>query len=131
MAKTSYASVDDYIATQPAVVRPVLETVRRTIRKALPDAREIISYQIPAYRLPGGTALFFAGWKKHYSVYPAGAALVAAFRDELAPYEVNEKGTIRFPLSEPVPEKLIARIARYRAEEIEAASRAKSKAKAG
>ena len=126
MARTSYASVDDYIATQPEAARSVLETVRRAIRKALPDAEEIISYQIPAYRLPGGTALFFAGWKKHYSVYPAGGALVAAFRDELAPYEVNEKGTIRLPLSQPVPVDLIARIARFRAAEVEAVGKRKA-----
>jgi uncharacterized protein YdhG (YjbR/CyaY superfamily) len=70
--------------------------------------------------------LYFAGWKKHYSLYPATADLVAAFKDDLAPYEVNDKGTIRFPLFEPVPVRLIARIAKFRAEET--AERAKAKA---
>ncbi len=112
------ASVDAYIAAQPEAARPVLERVRAAIRRTLPDAQEIISYQIPAYRLPKGTALFFAGWKKHWSLYPAGKELVAAFRDELAPYEVNEKGTIRFPLNAEVPEGLIGRIAAFRRSEL-------------
>lgn len=126
MARTSYISVDDYLAAQPDAARPVLETVRHAIRRALPQADEIISYQIPAYRLPSGTALFFAGWKKHYSLYPAGSALVAAFRVELTPYEVNEKGTIRLPLSEPVPVELIERIARFRAAEVDGAKAGKA-----
>jgi uncharacterized protein YdhG (YjbR/CyaY superfamily) len=112
------ATVDDYIASQPEAVRATLDTVRRAIRRALPDAHEIISYQIPAFRVPKGTALFFAGWKRHWSLYPAGRTLVAAFRDELAPYEVNEKGTIRFPLDRPVPEDLVERIARFRRAEL-------------
>jgi uncharacterized protein YdhG (YjbR/CyaY superfamily) len=111
-------SVDAYIASQPEAARPVLELVRAAVRRALPDADEIISYQIPAYRLPKGTALFFAGWKKHWSLYPAGKELCAAFRDELTPYEVNEKGTIRFPLKGDVPEDLIERIAAFRRAEL-------------
>lgn len=118
-AVTRPATIDDYIANQPESVRPTLETVRRAIRGALPEAQEIISYQIPAFRLPGGAALFFAGWKRHWSLYPAGKDLVAAFRDELAPYKVNEKGTIQFPLDRPVPEDLVARIAAYRRAELE------------
>jgi uncharacterized protein YdhG (YjbR/CyaY superfamily) len=77
----------------------------------------VISYGIPAYRLEGRVAIYFAGWKSHYSIYPANARLVAAFKDDLAPYEVNNKGTIRFPLSEPVPVRLIARLAKFRAQE--------------
>ena len=116
MAKTDFTSVDEYIATQPEDVRPVLELVRRTIREAVPRADEVISYQIPAYKLDGNAVIYFAGWKRHYSLYPAGDPIVEAFKDELAPYEVD-KGTIRFPLSEPVPVKLIAGIAKLRAEE--------------
>jgi uncharacterized protein YdhG (YjbR/CyaY superfamily) len=116
MVKAAFKSVDEYIASQPETVRGVLECVRSSIRKAMPTAEEVISYKIPAYRLEGGLVLWFAGWKRHYSLYPAGDRLVAAFRDELAPYEVN-KGTIRFPLSEPVPEKLIEGIAKFRAKE--------------
>ncbi len=115
MARTSFESVDEYIATQPHNVRAILQRVRRTIRKAVPGAVEVISYQIPAYKLRGRPVLYFAGWKAHYSLYPATDRLVAAVA-ELAAYKVS-KGTIRFPLSQRVPVKLIARIARFRARE--------------
>ena len=124
MAKTDFKSVDEYIASQPEQVQAVLERVRSTLRKALPGAEEVISYQIPAYKLHGDRVIYFAGWKQHFSLYPAGERLVAAFKKELKEYEIS-KGTIRFPLSEPVPEKLIARIAKFRAKEV--ADRAKAK----
>jgi uncharacterized protein YdhG (YjbR/CyaY superfamily) len=98
--------------------------VRSAIRKAVPAAEEVISYKIPTYKLPGGPVLYFAGWKKHYSLYPVTERVVSAVKDELASYEIN-KATIRFPLSEPVPVKLIARIAKFRAQEV--AGRAKAK----
>jgi uncharacterized protein YdhG (YjbR/CyaY superfamily) len=102
MAKTDFKSVDDYIASQPEAAQDMLGRVRRAIRKAVPDAEEVISYQIPAYRVHGRVAIYFAGWKRHYSLYPATDSLVAAFEDELSPYKIS-KGTIRFPLSEDVP----------------------------
>src|SRR5579859_6067733 len=119
MAKTDFKSVDEYIAAQSAAVQGVLKRVRSIIRKAVPGAEEVISYQIPAYKLQGGAVLYFAGWKHHYSLYPAGGRLVAVFKDDLAPYEIS-KGTIRFPLSEPIPVKLIERIAKFRNKEIAA-----------
>jgi uncharacterized protein YdhG (YjbR/CyaY superfamily) len=115
--KAAFQSVDGYIAAQPAAVQEILERVRSAIRGATPEAEEVISYNIPAYRLHGGVVLYFAGWTEHYSLYPAGGRLVAAFKEELAPYEIS-KGTIRFPLAVPVPVKLIARIARFRSREI-------------
>ena len=122
MARTDFKSVNEYIASKPNDVRVTLNRVRSTIRKAVPAADEVISYQIPTYKLNGVPVLYFAGWKQHYSLYPAGGRLVAAFREELAPYEIS-KGTIRFPLSERVPVKLIRDIAKFRA--IEAAERRK------
>ncbi|MBV9155669.1 MAG: DUF1801 domain-containing protein, partial [Acidobacteriaceae bacterium] len=74
-------------------------------------------YKIPAYKLDGEIVLYFAGWKRHYSLYPAGEHLVEAFQHQLARYELS-KGTIRFPLSEPVPAKLIEQIAKFRAREL-------------
>jgi uncharacterized protein YdhG (YjbR/CyaY superfamily) len=127
MAKTGFKSVDEYIASKPGTVQGLLERVRSTIRKALPGAEEMISYQIATYKLQGRAVLYFAGWKRHYSLYPATAQLVAACKDELAPYEV-EKGTIRFPLSEPVPVKLIGRIAKLRAKEVAEIEKAKAAA---
>jgi uncharacterized protein YdhG (YjbR/CyaY superfamily) len=115
--KTAPASVTAYIAGFPRPVQVVLRRVRSIIRKAVPAAEEMISYQIPAYKLHGQPVLYFAAWKAHYSVYPSNARLVAAFKDELAPYE-QSKGTIRFPLAEPVPATLIARLAKFRAKEV-------------
>jgi uncharacterized protein YdhG (YjbR/CyaY superfamily) len=119
-------SVTEYIAGFPRGVQTVLRRVRSTIQKAIPGAEEAISYQIPTYKLNGRYVLYFAGWKEHYSLYPANARLVAAFKDDLAPYEVNNKGTIRFPLAKPVPVRLIAGIAKFRA--VEVAEREKAKA---
>jgi uncharacterized protein YdhG (YjbR/CyaY superfamily) len=116
MAKTDYKSVAEYLATLPKETRAILERVRVTVRKAVPAAEEAISYQIPALKLEGSPVIYFAGWKAHYSVYPATKKVVASFKRELAGYELS-KGTIRFPLSEPVPIKLIAAIAKVRAQE--------------
>ena len=124
MAKTDFRSVDEYIAKHPPAVQSILHRVRSTIRKAVPGAEEVISYQIPTYKLHEGYVVYFAGWKEHYSLYPASAQLVEAFKDDLAPYKVD-KGTIRFPLSQPVPVKLIERIAKFLAKE--AAERARAK----
>src|ERR1700693_6011814 len=116
MAKTNFKSVDEYIASQPEAVQGVLKRVRTTIRMAVPEAEEIISYKMAAYKLPGLPVLYFAGWKQHYSLYPATDHVVTALQDALSRYEIS-KGTIRFPLSEPVPVKLIERIAKLRAKE--------------
>lgn len=116
MGKANFTNVDEYISAQPETAQFMLQLVRSTLRKALPEAEEVIAYKIPAYRLHGEIVLYFAGWKQHYSLYPAGKRMVAAFEDQLAAYKVS-KGTIRFLLSEPVPVKLIARIAKFRGKE--------------
>jgi len=116
--KPDFKSVDDYIAAQSDDARDVLQRVRSVIRKALPKAEEVISYNIPAYQLHDKVVLYFAGWKQHFSLYPIGARLTAVLKSELAHYEFNNKGTVRFPLSEPVPVKLIERIAKLRADEV-------------
>ena len=118
------ASVREYIASKPKESRAHLEAVRRAIRKALPDAQEGLAYQMPAYMLNGIGVLYFAGWKSHYSLYPASDALAAAFARELTPYE-RSKGTIKFPLSEPVPVGLIERIAKFRARQVTTRNRAR------
>src|SRR5262245_3107284 len=117
MNKTHFKSVDDYIAAQPKATQALLRQVRSTIRKAVPGGEEIISYNLPTYKQHGRPVICFAGWKEHYSIYGATDSLVAFFKDELAPYEVNDKGTIRFRLSEPVPEKVIERSAKFRAKQ--------------
>ena len=119
MPTTDFQSVDDYIASQPEAVQSALEQVRDAIRKAVPKAEESISYKIPTYKVNGDPVLYFAGWKRHYSLYPASGLLLEAFQNDLGPYE-KKKSTIRFPLTEPVPVRLIERIAKFRAKEIAA-----------
>ncbi len=117
--------IEAYIDGQPAAARRALRRVRACFRRAMPDAEEVISYAIPAFRLHGAVALFFAGWKEHVSVYPVTAGIARALGEELGPYRAS-KGTLRFPLAEPVPVELIERIARARA--AEAAEHARAKA---
>jgi uncharacterized protein YdhG (YjbR/CyaY superfamily) len=126
MARTDFTSVAQYLATQPPKVRAVLRKVRAAIRAALPGAEEKISYRIPGYRYEGRMIIWFAGWKEHYSIYPATAFVVGELGDALGPYELR-KGTIRFPLDRPVPVRLITRIAKLRLKE----STARLAAKAG
>ncbi|MFM2124164.1 MAG: hypothetical protein RL328_615 [Acidobacteriota bacterium] len=119
-------SVDAYIAAQPEAARPNLDKLRATLRNALPNATEVISYGMPAYRLPEGLVIFFAGWKQHYAIYPGSGTFLAELQDELAPYE-QSKGTIRFPLTKPVPVRLITKLAKARAAEVIAKAAAKKK----
>jgi len=125
VTKPAVQSVPRYIAARPKNVQAILKRVRSIIRKAVPGADEVISYGIPAYKLHGRPVLFLAGWKEHYSLYPGNGHFITALKVDLSPYEVR-KGTIRFPLSEPIPVKLIERIAKLRAKEV--AERAKAKA---
>lgn len=115
MAKVTFKSVGEYLAKQPPEARSILRVVQSAIRSAVPEAQECISYQIPSYKLHGTPVIYFAAWKQHYSLYPATNGVLEAFKKDLAGYEVS-KGTIRFPLTQPVPVKLIRRIARFRAE---------------
>jgi len=125
--RSDQRSVGAYIAAQPLPARTVLRRVRATIRKALPGATEGISYRIPIYRLDGRMVLYFAGFRHHYSIYPATARVKRALKKELTGL-VQSKGTIRFPLDAAVPTRLIARIAKLRAAEaaeLNSAKRAK------
>lgn len=123
-ARIKFKSADGYIDAQPEDMRHALKQVRSVIRKALPGAEEVISYNIPAYKLHGERVLFFAGFKRHYSIYPASKRLIEAFKDEPGTHEFKSS-TIRFPLAEPVPVKFIECVAKFRAKE--AAERAKNK----
>ena len=113
MPITKFKTVKDYIASKPRDVQALLNQLQGAIRKAVPDAEEMISYQMPSYKLRGVYLLFFAAWKKHISLYPAGDALVENFKHELSQYK-RTKGMIQFPLSEPVPVSLIEQIAKFR-----------------
>lgn len=114
----------------PEEARAALQRARDAIRRAVPAAQEVISYQMPAFRVPGASAfLYLGGWKEHYSLYPASESLTTEFARELANLEV-EKGTIRLPYDRPVPIRLIAAIAKHRAAEEDTTAAAKAAAKA-
>ena len=110
-------SVDEYIAAQPEVLRPKLQQVRAAIRRAVPEAVEVIGYRMPGYKLHGKPMLYFAGFKEHYSLFAASGTFFAALEDELKGYKLRKR-TVHFPLTKPVPVKLISRIANLRAAEI-------------
>ena len=122
-ARTNFSSVTEYIAAQPAPARAALRKVRATIRKALPGSEEGISYRIPIYRLNGERVVFFAGFKQHYSIYPATAHLVRALAKELEGHLFSK--TIRFSFAAPVPTRLITRIVKIRAAEATVRRKAK------
>lgn len=128
MANADITPVDAYIAAQPKAIRDMLVQVRKAIRSSVPVAEESISYKMPTYKLDGQVVLYFAGWKQHYSLYPATGRLLAAFKQELEPYKVH-KATIRFPVAQAVPKELIARIAKFRAQEIAEQTKSKLSAK--
>ena len=121
-------SVDEYISAQPEAVRPKLEQVRAAIRKAVPEAVEGIAYRMPGYKLGGKPLLYFAGFKEHYSLFAASGTFFAELAEELSGYELR-KGTVHFPLTEPVPVKLISRIAKLRAAGILGAAKQAAPAK--
>ena len=122
MKQSVPTSVNEYIAAQPEAVRPKLEQVRAAIRRAVPDAVEGIGSRMPGYKLYGKPMLYFAAFKKHYSLFAASGTFFVALRDELRGYELR-KGTVHFPLTEPVPVKLISRIAKLRAAGIDATAK--------
>lgn len=120
------ASVDEYIKRFPAKVQVSLKKIRSTIKKTAPKAEEVISYGIPGYKYYG-MLVFFAGWEKHISIYPAPRGH-AAFNKELAAYK-GGKGTIQIPLDQPLPLDLVTRITQFRMRENETKMLAKKSKK--
>lgn len=114
--------IDDYIAQFPSDVQAVLEQVRQTIQQAAPDAKETISYQMPAFK-GHGILVYFAAWKKHIGLYPPISG-DKALKKALARY-AGPKGNLQFPLDEPIPYDLIERIVNLRVKQDEATAAAK------
>jgi len=107
-------NIDEYIATFPATTQALLEVLRATIKSAAPDAVEVISYQMPAFKL-FGMLVYFAGYQHHIGFYP-GASGVVAFAEDLKDYKTS-KGTVQFPLNNALPIDLITKIVQFRATE--------------
>ena len=111
MKKGRFSTVEEYIALHPAPIRKGLALIRKTIKTAAPGAEEMISYQMPAYKLNGMLA-FFSATKNHYGFYPTSGP-VNAFSEKLKSFDTS-KGTIRFPLDKPLPVKLISEIVKWK-----------------
>lgn len=105
-------TVDEYMARVPIRFRATLERLRRTIKAAAPDVEEVISYQMPAYRL-NGMLVYFAAFRGHCSFFPGSAGVLRRFSNELKPFRAG-KGTIRFTPDRPLPDPLVARIVKAR-----------------
>ena len=107
-------TIDQYIADFPTEIQQVLEEVRSTIRQMVPDARECISYGIPTFDMGKSHLVHFAGFKQHIGLYPTPTGM-EAFKADLAPYKQG-KGSVQFPLDQPMPLDLIRKIVKYRVE---------------
>jgi uncharacterized protein YdhG (YjbR/CyaY superfamily) len=106
--------IDQYIATFPEQTRKLLEQLRETIKLAAPEASEVISWGMPAYK-QNGILVYFAAYKNHIGFYPTASG-VENFKQDFSAFHVS-KGTIQFPLDKPLPLELIARVVRFRVEE--------------
>ncbi|HKB64414.1 MAG TPA: DUF1801 domain-containing protein [Pyrinomonadaceae bacterium] len=115
---SSISEVDDYLAEVSSEARATLEKLRQTIKAVVPGAVEVISYQIPTFKLDGRMLVSYAAFKDHCSFFP-GAAPIKAHEDELRSYKTS-KGTIRFPTSKPLPATLVKKLVRTRIKENEA-----------
>ena len=123
---TAPKNIDEYIAGFPEDVQAILQKIRMTIRKAAPDAEETIKYQMPTFTLKGNL-VHFAAFKKHIGFYPTPTG-TEKFQKELSVYK-GAKGSVRFPLDEPIPFDLISKIVKFRVKENFERAEAKRKKK--
>ena len=121
---TSINSIDEYIGTFPQEIQTLLEQVRATIRQAAPEAEEAIKYAMPTFVL-NGNLVHFAAFKNHIGFYPVPSG-IEAFKKELSVYK-GAKGSVQFPLDQPMPLELISKIVKFRVDENLRKAKAKKK----
>jgi uncharacterized protein YdhG (YjbR/CyaY superfamily) len=114
---SSTSAIDAYIAQFPPATQATLGQLRALVHEEAPAAQEKISYRIPAFFLNNKPLVYFAGYAKHIGFYPTGSG-IEAFQGELSAYKVS-KGTVQFPLGQPLPLDLIRRIVRFRIGEVQ------------
>jgi uncharacterized protein YdhG (YjbR/CyaY superfamily) len=124
--KPGFNSIDEYIGSFPRNIQKILQEIRATIKAAAPDAEEKISYQMPTFFL-NGNLIHFAAFKNHIGLYPTPSG-TEAFKDEISVYQ-GAKGSIRLPIDEPMPLKLISRIVKFRVAENLKKAKAKGESK--
>jgi len=112
----TFQTVDEYFSASPKPARDVLEIMRKTIRQAAPQAEEVISYNIPAFKW-NGMLVWYAAFKAHIGFYPRASAIVA-FKKDLAGYKTS-KGAIQFPIEKGIPTGLVKKIVKFRLRENE------------
>ncbi len=115
--KNSRTTIDAYIAAFPEETQAILTKIRQIVHEEAPDAEEAIAYGIPTFRLKG-SLVHFAACKKHIGFYPTPSG-IEAFNEELSAYP-HAKGSVKFPLDQPIPYNLIRRIVQFRVREAQA-----------
>lgn len=123
-SKRPITTIDEYIETFPIDVQKILQSVRKTIKNSAPKAEEAISYGIPTFKL-NGNLVHFAAYQNHIGFYPASSG-VRTFAKELTAYKTS-KGTIQFPIDQPMPLALIRKIVKFRVKENAEKSKKKTK----
>ncbi len=114
MPRQKFKSIDEYIASFPKNIQIILQELRQAIKEAAPEAVEVISYQMPAFK-QNGVLVWFAAFKNHIGFFPKISA-IEAFKEKLSPYQ-KRKGTIQFPIDQPIPLELVKEIVRFRIKE--------------
>lgn len=110
--KTKYESVEEYLSSLPSEVKVLMEGLRNTIKKAAPEAEELISYNMPAFKYHG-ILVYYAAHKNHIGFYPGSSVVTDIFKDDLKNYETS-KGTVQFPFEKAIPLRLVNKIVKYR-----------------
>ncbi|MCE5223880.1 DUF1801 domain-containing protein [bacterium] len=113
-SELKYSTIDEYFTTVPISIRPKLEELRRIIKEVAPNAKEVISYQMPAFKMKK-VLVYFALQRHHIGFYPTSSG-IDKFKNEFGDYQYS-KGAVQFPIDEPLPIELIQKIAKYRLEE--------------
>ncbi|MGE5457284.1 MAG: iron chaperone [Methanococcaceae archaeon] len=112
MSNIKFKNVDEYISTFSPNVKKLLESLRQTIQQAAPEAAELISYNMPAFKFHG-ILVYYAAHKEHIGFYPGNSTVIEIFKNDLVSYKTS-KGTIQFPVEKTIPLNLVKKIVQYR-----------------